>query len=82
MYDIDHRKFDKMQLMNNMNRFLGSLGLELLEKIISVSYEKYHYKSNYYYERPDLFCQVLSESFGPLYVKLIESTCSTTLQDL
>jgi hypothetical protein len=82
MYDFDHRKFDKMQLMINMNHFLSTLDIELLEKITFISYEKYHYRPDYYYEHPDVFCQILRESCGPSYVNLIESMCTTTLQDL
>lgn len=82
MYDFDRKKFDKMLLMVNMNQFLGLLSLEIIEKITQISYEKYHYKQDYYYDHPDVFCQVLRESCGPSYVKLIESTCVATLQDL
>lgn len=82
MYDFDHKTFDKMRLINNINHFLGSLSLELLQKITYLSYEKYHYKFDYYYERPDVFCQILREACGTSYVNLLESTCITIQSDL
>lgn len=78
MYEFDHEKIDKIEkiiLMIDIDRFLGSLSPELLQNIENLSYEKYHYKPDYYYERPDVLCQILRELYGISYVNLIESLC-------
>ena len=76
MYEFDHKELDKVLLMITMDRFLDYLSPELLQNIRNISYEKYHYKSDYYYERPDVLCQVLRELCGISYINLIESICA------
>jgi hypothetical protein len=75
MYEFDHKEFDKILLLIHVDLFLDFLSPELLQNIKNISYEKYHYKPDYYYERPDVLCQVLRELCGISYVTLIESMC-------
>lgn len=75
MYEFDHEEIEKIILMIDMDRFLGSLSPELLQNIENLSHKKYHYKPDYYYERPDVLCQILRELCGISYVNLIESLC-------